>query len=125
MASRVLSKLIKQPISAVGVEGRQISALYSSHAPHGVDPELLKPKYTSIHDIPDELVPTTSWRDPDNPVYRTRRFVNLRKKQILYAQDPHAPSYLKTKENRYLYYFTWAALVANGIYVLSVVKQIS
>ena len=38
--------------------------------------------WKSWRDIPDSMIPTTSKRDPDNPIYKTRKYVNYRKQQI-------------------------------------------
>lgn len=69
---------------------------------------VLKPtKYHSIHEIPDELVQQWSKRDPDNKLYQTRRWVNFKKKQILYAQQDGIPGYMRTPALRCMYYGTF------------------
>lgn len=40
-------------------------------------------------DVPDEFVKTYSERDPVNTVYRTQQWVNYKKRQIFYMQDPN------------------------------------
>lgn len=62
-----------------------------------------KTKYNSIHEIPDELIKTYSKRDPNNPLYRTRRWVNFKKRQILYQQNDGVPNYLRTPWGRFVY----------------------
>ena len=52
--------------------------------------------WTSWKDVPDEWIPTTSKRDPDNLIYAEPRYIALRKKQV-FAQRPSArdtPVYL-------------------------------
>lgn len=74
--------------------------------------DVLKPtKYRSIDEIPDELISKTSKRDPDNAVYRTRRWVDFKKKQILFTQNDGVPNYLRTPAGRYTYYFVWASSI--------------
>ena len=63
-------------------------------------------------DVPDELIPKTSWRDPDNPIYSSQKFINLRKKQIFYQRPCDLPLYLRGGPASYVnYYFivvtTW------------------
>lgn len=61
-------------------------------------------KWKSWKDVPDHLIPTSSWRDPDNPIYAHPKYVKMRKQQ-LFAQRPCGlPVYLRTTEDRYLYY---------------------
>lgn len=38
--------------------------------------------WKSWRDIPDSMIPTTSKRDPNNPIYGTRKYVDYRKQQI-------------------------------------------
>lgn len=77
-------------------------------------------KYFSIHDIPDEMVQTYSKRDPDNKFYQTRRWVNFKKKQILYTQQDGVPSYLRTLPKRVLYYSLWASTF--GLFALNIYR---
>lgn len=71
----------------------------------------MKPtKYRTIHDIPDELIPTYSKRDPDNQIYKTRRWVNFKKKQILFQQQDGVPNYLRTPHGRATFYFLCASV---------------
>lgn len=79
--------------------------------------EALKPsKYRTIDEIPDELILKTSKRDPDNAVYRTRRWVDFKKKQILFSQNDGVPNYLRTTAGRYTYYFIWASALGSFCY---------
>lgn len=70
-----------------------------------------KTKYHSIDDIPDEMVRTYSRRDPNNKIYQTRRWVNFKKRQILYNQPDGIPNYLRTPMGRFSYYTVWAASI--------------
>lgn len=75
--------------------------------------EALEPtKYHSIHEIPDELVQTYSKRDPNNKIYETRRWVNFKKKQILYQQNDGVPNYLRGPFGRSIYYITWVGSIS-------------
>lgn len=81
-----------------------------------------KTKYFSIHDIPDEMVQTYSKRDPDNKLYQTRRWVNFKKKQILFQQKDGVPHYMRTTLGKFTYRFIWAATftsLAYNIYCLN------
>jgi hypothetical protein len=83
--------------------------------------EVIKPtKYRSIHEIPDELIPRYSKRDPDNMMYRTRRWVNFKKKQILFQQQDGVPNYLRTPTSRALFYFVCASCA--GTFVWNIYK---
>lgn len=66
-----------------------------------------KTKYQSIHEIPDELVKTYSKRDPNNPLYKTRRWVNFKKKQILFQQNDGVPGHMRTPISRFIWRATW------------------
>lgn len=75
----------------------------------GHGPVLKPTKYHSIQDIPDEMVKTYSKRDPNNPIYKTRRWVDWKKKQILYSQNDGIPPYLRTPIKRAFYYGAWTS----------------
>lgn len=62
-------------------------------------------KWRTWRDVPDSLIPTTSWRDPDNPVYQSQKFINLRKKQIFYQRPCGLPLHLKGGPASYLNYY--------------------
>ena len=49
-------------------------------------PSIYKNTYgwKSWKDIPDEMIPKTSPIDIDNEIYKTKQYINLRKKQIWY-----------------------------------------
>lgn len=81
----------------------------------GAHGQLKKTKYFSIDEIPDSLIPTESKRDPGNPVYQTRRWVNFKKKQILFQQQDGVPRHLRTPFNRYLYYGIWTATIGLAV----------
>jgi phosphatidate phosphatase APP1 len=85
--------------------------------------EVLKPtKYRTIHDIPDELIPRTSKRDPENMMYQTRRWVNFKKKQILFQQQDGVPNYLRTPASKAMFYFACSSLAVGtvlNIYLLN------
>jgi hypothetical protein len=49
------------------------AATHPNPNPHG---------WKSWRDIPDSLIPTSSKRDPNNKIYGTRAYINLRKQQI-------------------------------------------
>lgn len=90
---------------------------YSKHPLEMGGHEVLKPtKYRTIHDIPDELIPTYSKRDPDNMLYKTRRWVNFKKKQILFQQQDGVPNYLRTPASRALFYTMCGALAVQTVY---------
>ena len=81
--------------------------------------EALKPtKYRTIHDIPDSLISRYSKRDPDNMIYQTRRWVNFKKKQILFQQQDGVPGHLRTPASRALFYFTCASTGVLFVYNL-------
>lgn len=63
-----------------------------------------KTKYHSIDEIPDSLVMRDSKRDPDNKIYKTRRWYDFKKKQILFTQNDGVPSHLRTPLRRFSYY---------------------
>ncbi len=49
----------------------------------GVDKSDANPYgWKSWTDIPDSMIPTTSRRDPNNKIYSTKTYINLRKQQI-------------------------------------------
>lgn len=79
--------------------------------------DAVKPtRYHTIDDIPDELIPRYSKRDPDNQVYRTRAWVNFKKKQILFQQQDGVPNYLRTRLGRYGYRALWGATIGTLFY---------
>lgn len=83
---------------------------------------LKKTKYFTIDDIPDELIPRSSKRDPNNRVYETRRWVNFKKKQILFSQNDGVPNYLRTRLGRFGYYGIWVSTIScffGNIYLLN------
>lgn len=81
----------------------------------------LKPtKYHTIDDIPDELIPTYSKRDPHNQIYKTRRWVNFKKKQILFAQRDGVPNYLRTRNLRVWHYLAWTSAI--GLLFVNIYK---
>lgn len=61
-------------------------------------------KYYSIDDIPDDIIPRFSKRDPDNDIYKTRRWVDFKKRQILYQQRDGVPSHVRTPFRRFNHY---------------------
>lgn len=75
-----------------------------------------KTKYHSIDEIPDELIPRYSKRDPDNMLYQTRRWVNFKKKQILFTQNDGVPNYLRTRGGRFAYYGCWTLTFCSLFY---------
>lgn len=85
--------------------------------------EHFKPtKYFSIDDIPDDMVKKYSKRDPDNLIYKSRRWVDFKKKQILYTQNDGVPNYLRTAKGRFAYYGLWAGMLFStcaNIYVFN------
>lgn len=77
-------------------------------------------KYHSIDDIPDELISRTSKRDPENAIYRTRRWVDFKKKQILFTQNDGIPNYKRTLAGRYTYYAIWASSI--GLFFFNIYR---
>jgi len=87
--------------------------------------EALQPtKYHSIDEIPDELVQKYSKRDPNNPLYRSRRWVNLKKRQILFGQLDGVPIHLRTFKRRVWYYGLWTATISSFFYTIYKFKQV-
>lgn len=81
-----------------------------------------KTKYFSIDDIPDSLVTKQPRRDPENPFYRTRRWVNFKKRQILFTQNDGVQPHLRTPARKLFYYGLWAntlGLTFYGIYLIN------
>lgn len=68
-------------------------------------------KYFSIDDIPDSMVKTYSKRDPNNMLYKTRRWVDFKKEQILYTQPDGVPIHLRTPRARFVYYGLWTGSI--------------
>jgi hypothetical protein len=56
-------------------------------------------------DVPDELIPKSSWRDPDNPIYAHPTYIKFRKQQLFYQRPCGLPVYLRSTGDRYMYYF--------------------
>lgn len=80
-----------------------------------------KTRFSSIHEVPDEWVATSSNRDPYNKVYETRRYINKKKKQFLFQQQDGVPVYTRTPIGRVLYFGTVTAtlsLVAYNLWFL-------
>lgn len=73
-------------------------------------------KYHSVDDVPDELVKRHSKRDPNNMIYQTQRWVDFKKKQILFSQQDGVPIYLRTPRGRFTYYFLWAGVTFGFFY---------
>lgn len=84
-----------------------------------------KTKYFSIDEIPDSMVATSSKRDPDNQLYKTRRWVNFKKKQILFAQQDGIPNYLRTRGGRFAYYSLWTSTITLFVYNIYKYNQLS
>lgn len=66
-------------------------------------------------DIPDEFVKIYSERDPLNNIYQTTQWINLKKRQIFYLQDPNTNpqfSYGKTSG-----YFVFAYFIGAGLFI--------
>ena len=61
----------------------------------------VEPKFKTWKDVPDSMVPTTSARDPGNPLYRHPRWIKLKKQQI-WAQQINRPVYLLFTRDKYL-----------------------
>ena len=60
--------------------------------------------WKSWRDVPDDLIPKTSWRDPDNPVYSHPTFIANRKKQIWFQRPCGLPVYLRDGDkDRYMF----------------------
>lgn len=79
--------------------------------------ENLRPtKYFSIDDVPDDMVKKYSKRDPDNLLYKSRRWVDFKKKQILFSQNDGVPNYLRTPKARFAYYGVWATVFFTTCY---------
>ena len=61
-------------------------------------------KYRSIDEIPDSMVLQNSKRDPTNEFYKTRRWFDFKKEQILFSQNDGIPSYLRTPGRKIMHY---------------------
>lgn len=72
---------------------------------------IYKTKYKSPAEVPDELVRRFSPRDPTNRVYESRRWYDLKKRQIFFSQRDGVPVYLRTPAYKAFYYATWATNV--------------
>jgi hypothetical protein len=82
------------------------------------------PKYKRWQDVPDSLIPKTSKRDPENPIYSHPRYINYRKKQIFYQQEDGIPVYLKNGPTDYiLYYGLWIVSASIFVYSFSWIVQ--
>lgn len=61
--------------------------------------------WKSWKDVPDDRIPKSSWRDPDNPIYSHPRYIKYRK-QCLFVQRPCGlPIYLREGRNDYIRYY--------------------
>lgn len=89
----------------------------------GHEQHLRPTKYRTIHDIPDSMVKTYSERDPENMIYKTRRWVDFKKKQILFCQQDGVPMYLRTARSRFIYYSIWAGAFGSFFYNIYVYKK--
>ncbi|CAG2104236.1 unnamed protein product [Medioppia subpectinata] len=103
----------------------KVAALVSSMAKRTLSAGAANPNpnphgWQSWRDIPDSMIPTSSRRDPNNPIYGTRRYVNFRKKQIWSQIPDGTPVYLKFgAADKVLYYgliVGTAALVLTNVY---------
>lgn len=83
---------------------------------HGLP--LRKTKYFTINDIPDSMVPTEIKRDPDNKIYKTRRWYDFKKSQILHTQNDGVPCYLRTPMRRLYYYSVYGTTIGLFFYNL-------
>lgn len=77
-----------------------------------------KTRYHSIDEIPDDLIPRTSKRDPDNQLYKTRRWVNFKKRQILFSQNDGIPVAMRTPGMRFANRFIWASSI--GLFIVNI-----
>ena len=75
-----------------------------------------KTRWHTIDEIPDELIQTYSKRDPDNMIYQTRRWVNFKKKQLLFSQNDGVPNHLRTRGMRFMYYGIWTSTLGLFFY---------
>jgi hypothetical protein len=88
-------------------------AAHPNPNPHG---------WKSWRDIPDSMIPTTSKRDPDNPIYGTRTYVDYRKKQIWFQIPDGVPVFLKGgTPDKIAYYGVWigvTVLLCTNLYYI-------
>lgn len=98
-APRFVYKPILNLENAPSVSGASVAASStSSHGHHVTIPKAWAgcENWKSWKDVPDDWIPKTSKRDPDNMIYSDPRYIKLRKKQV-WAQRPTAadtPVYL-------------------------------
>ncbi|CAG2173628.1 unnamed protein product [Oppiella nova] len=94
----------------------KVSALMSSMAQRAMSAGSAHPNpnphgWKSWRDIPDSMIPTTSKRDPNNPIYGTRKYVDYRKQQIWFQIPDGVPVFLKGgTTDKVLYYGLWVAV---------------
>lgn len=69
---------------------------------------LYKTKYQKPADVPDEYVRNTSPRDPNNKFYQSRKWYDMKKRQIFFSQNDGVPVYLRTPGFKAFYYGTWS-----------------
>jgi len=85
---KVAPRFVYKPIlSADNAPQATSIALSSSEHGHGHEPAVPKGwenwrQWKNWKDVPDNLIPKTSPRDPDNLVYADQRYIDLRKQQI-------------------------------------------
>ncbi|RWS12538.1 hypothetical protein B4U79_17444 [Dinothrombium tinctorium] len=101
--SRAATKYVYKPI-----HGNQVAAA-SSSATAG------KKFFKSWKEIPDELIPTTSKRDPHNAIYRHPKYIAFRKKQIFFQQDDGVPLYFREGLKDYILFYSIIVLVTGNI----------
>lgn len=67
-------------------------------------------EWKSWKDVPDTLIPTSSKRDPENPVYSNPKYIAFRKKQIYFSRPVDLPVYLLGGDkDKFWIYFMWTA----------------
>lgn len=84
-----------------------------------------KTKYNTLADVPDELVRQYSPRDPNNKFYESRRWYDMKKRQIFFSQRDGIPIYLRTPGFRAFYYGTWAINIFTASYAMYTFIQYS
>ena len=68
-------------------------------------------KWKTWRDVPDHLIPTSSWRDPDNPIYAHPKYIKMRKMQLFWQRPCDLPVYLRSTADRYLYYLVLVLVI--------------
>ena len=104
-------RYVYKPLLAAPRTTTELAALQSSdHGGHHDPGHYISKKFDgwekwkSWKDVPDHLIPRTSWRDPDNPVYAHPQFVKMRKQQLFMQRPCDLPIYLRNGDrDRYLY----------------------